>query len=242
MTIAITLLISSAVSFWISSRLCLLNLFDPFLLILASFGWLWRQDALEELGVGLSGSDFRGILWLSPAFERIGPSLPGETNVSKKCFARWKDSGGHCNGMHSHLGSWLLTGSTFVKAYLQLKDKMRTEFAKDRIDRMSGLVERETRPHQVLKNPCVGCSRRCLGIKAACTCERHAQVPFAWFCIAFVWFCLYGNTQYTIIWFWRLLGYFWSLPIFGRDGRVLAHAAHARCTRWICHGWHIWDV
>lgn len=62
---------------------------------------------------------------------------------------------------------------------------------------MSGLVERETRPHQVLKNPCVGCSRRCLGIKAACTCERHAQVPFAWFCIAFVWFCLYGNTVYN---------------------------------------------
>ena len=106
MTIAITLLISSAVSFWISSRPCFLNLFDPFLLIRrlldGSEGkMLWRSWGSASQ-VQISGS-----LSLSPAFERIGPSLPGETNLSQKCFARWKDSGGHCNGMHSHLGSWL---------------------------------------------------------------------------------------------------------------------------------------
>jgi len=62
MTIAITLLISSAVSFWISSR----------------------QDALEELGV-------------KPTYPRS--ALPDEK----------------------------------IQAYLQLKDKMRTEFAKDAV-------------------------------------------------------------------------------------------------------------
>ncbi len=222
MTIAITLLISSAVSFWISSRRSCLILFS----------WSWRLldvHYVHECTVWITGSEGKTLwrswgsasevlisedqisasLWLSPAFEWVmGPSLPGETNVSKKCFARWKDSG---HEMECRVG--VLTGSIFwyifVKAYLQLKDKMRTEFAKDRQNQSesSGLVEREKKPHQVLKPPCVGCSRRCLGIKAACTCERHAQVPLVWFCFVFACFCIYGNTQYTVdLW---ILKTFW---------------------------------